>query len=170
MNVEVLQVTATPAAIALIESLRAQYGPLLFHQSGGCCDGSSPMCYPQNDFIVGDRDVLLGEIGGAPFYISPSQFEYWKHSQLTIDVVEGRGGMFSLENGTGSRFLVRSRLFEDAEFEALRAAIQEGLDSPSEEVDIDEMIEDVKRRGRERLAAERDGKQGTRTKAGQNRP
>jgi uncharacterized protein (DUF779 family) len=104
MSAEVLQVTATAKAIELIESLRAQHGPLLFHQSGGCCDGSSPMCYPQNDFIVGDRDVLLGEIGGAPFYISPSQFEYWKHTQLTIDVVEGRGGMFSLENGTGSRF------------------------------------------------------------------
>ena len=126
MSVEVLQVTATTAAVALIKSLRAQYGPLLFHQSGGCCDGSSPMCYPQNDFIVGDLDVLLGEIGGAPFYISSSQFEYWKHTQLTIDVVEGRGGMFSLENGTGLRFLVRSRLFEDDEFEALRAAGRTG--------------------------------------------
>jgi len=126
MSVEVLQVTATAKAIELIETLRAQHGPLLFHQSGGCCDGSSPMCYPQNDFIVGDLDVLLGEIAGAPFYISPSQFEYWKHTQLTIDVVEGRGGMFSLENGTGSRFLVRSRLFEDAEFEALRAAGRTG--------------------------------------------
>ena len=126
MDVDVLQVTATAKAIELIERLRAQHGPLLFNQSGGCCDGSSPMCYPQSDFIVGDRDVLLGEIGGAPFYIGPSQFEYWKHTQLTIDVVEGRGGMFSLENGTGSRFLVRSRLFDDAEFEALRAAGRTG--------------------------------------------
>jgi uncharacterized protein (DUF779 family) len=114
-----LQVTATPAALELIERLRAQHGPLLFHQSGGCCDGSSPMCYPQDDFIVGDRDVELGEIGGAPFYISPSQFEYWKHTQLIIDVVEGRGGMFSLENGAGVRFLVRSRLFDDSEVSAL---------------------------------------------------
>ena len=117
-----LQVLATPAAVALIERLRARHGELLFHQSGGCCDGSSPMCFAQGDFIVGDRDVQLGEIGGAPFYISPSQFEYWKHTQLIIDVVEGRGGMFSLENGEGVRFLVRSRLFEDAEVEALIAA------------------------------------------------
>jgi len=118
---EPLQVLATPAAVALIERLRAQHGPLLFHQSGGCCDGSSPMCYPQNDFIVGDRDVLLGEIGGAPFYISPSQFEYWKHTQLIIDVVAGRGGMFSLENGEGSRFLTRSRVFTDEECQILES-------------------------------------------------
>jgi len=116
------QVIALDPAIALVERLRARHGPLLFHQSGGCCDGSSPMCYPQSEFIVGDRDVLLGEIGGAPFYISPSQFEYWKHTQLIIDVVEGRGGMFSLENGEGVRFLTRSRLFEDAEVDALKAA------------------------------------------------
>ena len=117
-----LQVTATPAAVALVGELRGEYGSILFHQSGGCCDGSSPMCYPQDDFIVGDRDVLLGTVGGAPFYISPSQFEYWKHTQLTIDVVTGRGGMFSLENGRGVRFLVRSRLFTDDEVAALQAA------------------------------------------------
>ena len=117
-----LQVIATLPALQLIDTLRARYGPVLFHQSGGCCDGSSPMCYPVGDFIVGDRDVRLGEIGGAAFYISPSQFEYWKHTQLIIDVVPGRGGMFSLENGEGVRFLVRSRLFDDAEFAALRAA------------------------------------------------
>jgi uncharacterized protein len=116
------QVVAMPVAVALIERLRARHGPVLFHQSGGCCDGSSPMCYPQNDFIVGDRDVRLGEIGGAPFYISGPQFAYWKHTQLIIDVVEGRGGMFSLENGEGVRFLVRSRLFTDEEIEALKAA------------------------------------------------
>lgn len=117
-----LQVIATPAAIQLIGKLRARHGPVLFHQSGGCCDGSSPMCYPQDDFIVGDRDVLLGEIGSAPFYISGPQFAYWKHTQLIIDVVPGRGGMFSLENGEGVRFLVRSRLFADEEFAALQAA------------------------------------------------
>jgi hypothetical protein len=117
-----LQVTATPAAVELIDRLRVKYGPVLFHQSGGCCDGSSPMCYPQDDFIVGDRDVRLGEIGGAPFYIAPAQFEYWKHTQLIIDVVVGRGGMFSLENGEGVRFLTRSRLFEDEEIDALIAA------------------------------------------------
>jgi uncharacterized protein (DUF779 family) len=116
------QVVAQEAAVALIAQLREKHGPLLFHQSGGCCDGSSPMCYPRSDFIVGDHDVLLGEIGGAPFYISPSQFEYWKHTQLIIDVVPGRGGMFSLENGEGVRFLTRSRLFEDAEVDALKAA------------------------------------------------
>ncbi|MFT3670064.1 MAG: DUF779 domain-containing protein [Pseudoxanthomonas sp.] len=117
-----LQVIATLPALRLIDTLRARHGPVLFHQSGGCCDGSSPMCYPVGDFIIGDRDVRLGEIGGAAFYISPSQFEYWKHTQLIIDVVPGRGGMFSLENGEGVRFLVRSRLFDDAEFAALRAA------------------------------------------------
>jgi uncharacterized protein (DUF779 family) len=121
-SIAVAQVTATPSAVALIERLRCKHGAVLFHQSGGCCDGSSPMCYPQNDFMVGDRDVLLGEIGGAPFYISAPQFEYWKHTQLIIDVVEGRGGMFSLENGEGVRFLTRSRLFTDQEVEALKAA------------------------------------------------
>jgi uncharacterized protein (DUF779 family) len=114
------KVIATPAADGLIERLRRKHGLVLFHQSGGCCDGSSPMCYPQDDFIVGDRDVKLGEIAGAPFYMSPSQYEYWKHTQLIIDVVEGRGGMFSLENGEGVRFLTRSRLFTDAEIEQLQ--------------------------------------------------
>ena len=114
------QVIATIPALQLIEKLRAKHGPLLFHQSGGCCDGSSPMCYPVGDFIVGERDVKLGEIGGAAFFISPSQFEYWKHTQLVIDVVPGRGGMFSLENGEGVRFLVRSRLFTDDEYAQLQ--------------------------------------------------
>ena len=116
-----LQVTATEAALQLIDSLRQQHGALMFHQSGGCCDGSSPMCYPQGEFLIGDQDVQLGEIGGAPFYISAPQFQYWKHTQLIIDVVAGRGGMFSLENGHGVRFLVRSRLFSDEEFRALQA-------------------------------------------------
>ncbi|WP_127172241.1 DUF779 domain-containing protein [Xanthomonas euvesicatoria] len=116
------QVTATLAALQLIDKLRAQHGDVLFHQSGGCCDGSSPMCFAVGEFIVGDRDVLLGEIGGAPFYISAPQFEYWKHTQLIIDVVPGRGGMFSLENGEGVRFLVRSRLFDNDEFARLQQA------------------------------------------------
>ncbi|QOY20073.1 DUF779 domain-containing protein [Xanthomonas citri] len=116
------QVTATLAALQLIDKLRAQHGDVLFHQSGGCCDGSSPMCFAVGEFIVGDRDVLLGEIGGALFYISAPQFEYWKHTQLIIDVVPGRGGMFSLENGEGVRFLVRSRLFDDDEFARLQHA------------------------------------------------
>ena len=122
MSSAVAQVIATPAAVQLIQSLRARHGAVLFHQSGGCCDGSSPMCYPQDDFIVGDRDVRLGAIAGAPFYISAPQFEYWKHTQLIIDVVEGRGGMFSLENGEGVRFLTRSRLFTDEEIDALKVA------------------------------------------------
>ena len=116
------QVIATIPALRLIERLRTKHGALLFHQSGGCCDGSSPMCYPVGDFIVGDRDVKLGVIGGADFFISAPQFDYWKHTQLIIDVVPGRGGMFSLENGEGVRFLVRSRLFTDAEFACLRQA------------------------------------------------
>jgi uncharacterized protein (DUF779 family) len=110
------RVTATPEALALIETLRARHGPLMFHQSGGCCDGSSPMCYAEGDLLVGDNDVLVGRIGGVPFYMSASQFEYWAHTQLIIDVVPGRGGMFSLEGPHGLRFLTRSRLYDDAEW------------------------------------------------------
>ena len=117
-----LQVLATLPALQLIDRLRARHGPLLFHQSGGCCDGSSPMCFAEGDFLIGDHDVRLGEIGGAPFWISGPQFAYWKHTQLIVDVVDGRGGMFSLENGEGVRFLVRSRLFSDDEFARLQAA------------------------------------------------
>ncbi|MDK9695767.1 MAG: DUF779 domain-containing protein [Siculibacillus sp.] len=109
------RVLATPVALDFIAELTARHGPVLFHQSGGCCDGSTPMCWPRADFIVGDTDVRLGEIGGAPFFMARSQFEYWKHTQLIIDVVPGMGGMFSLDNGTGRRFLTRSRLFEDGE-------------------------------------------------------
>jgi uncharacterized protein (DUF779 family) len=122
------QVVTTPAAVALMETLRAKYGPLMFHQSGGCCDGSSPMCYPLGEFLTGDSDVLLATIAysdgspGAPFYMSKPQFEYWKHTQLILDVVPGRGGMFSLEGPEGVRFLIRSRVFTDAEIAALRAA------------------------------------------------
>ncbi len=113
------RVVATPAALELIERLRTAHGDILFHQSGGCCDGSSPMCYPQGEFLVGDNDVCLGEIGGAPFYMGVAQFDYWRHTQLIIDVVAGQGGMFSLENGSGLRFLTRSRLFSEAENAAL---------------------------------------------------
>jgi uncharacterized protein len=113
------RVVATDEALRLIETLLAKHGPVMFHQSGGCCDGSAPMCYPQGDFIVGEHDRCLGEIGGMPFYISGSQFEYWKHTQLIIDVVPGRGGMFSLEGPEGQRFLTRSRLFTDEEWAIL---------------------------------------------------
>lgn len=95
------RVVATPVALAFIAELIAHHGPVLFHQSGGCCDGSMPMCWPRSDFIVGDRDAHLDEIAGAPFYMSRSQFDYWRHTQLIIDVVDGMGGMFSLDNGTG---------------------------------------------------------------------
>jgi len=114
------QIVATEAALSLIDRLRAQHGDLMFHQSGGCCDGSSPMCYPLGEFITGDQDVLLGTVGGAPFYIGRAQFEYWKHTQLILDVVPGRGGMFSLEGPEGIRFLTRSRVFTDGEIHVLR--------------------------------------------------
>ena len=116
------QVVATDATLALIDELQARHGALMFHQSGGCCDGSAPMCFPQGDFLLGDNDVHLGDIGGVPFYISESQYEYWCHTQLIIDVVPGRGGMFSLEGPTGRRFLTRSRFYEDAEWDALIAS------------------------------------------------
>lgn len=115
------RVLATDAALDLIVRLQAKHGSLMFHQSGGCCDGSSPMCYPEGELLIGDSDVRLGEIGGCPFYMSAAQFEYWKHTQLTIDVVPGRGGMFSLEGPEGLRFLTRSRLFTDDEQAALDA-------------------------------------------------
>jgi uncharacterized protein len=116
------QVLRTAAAEDLMDRLAAKHGPLMFHQSGGCCDGSSPMCYPRGEFLVGDSDVLLGTLGDAPFYMSKSQFEYWKHTQLILDVVPGRGGMFSLEGPEGVRFLIRSRVFTDEEIAALRVA------------------------------------------------
>jgi len=122
MNAEPQQVLATESALALIEKLKSRHGELMFHQSGGCCDGSSPMCYPRGEFLLGDNDYQLGEIGGTPFYMSRSQFEYWKHTQLTVDVVPGRGGMFSLEGPEGVRFLIRSRLFSDEEYAALKTA------------------------------------------------
>ncbi|MCQ8280039.1 DUF779 domain-containing protein [Acetobacteraceae bacterium KSS8] len=106
------QVSATPAALALLAEIVGQHGPVLFHQSGGCCDGSSPMCYPAGDFVIGDRDVKLGEIAGMPVFIGADQFERWRHTELILDVVPGRGGMFSLDNGTERRFLTRSRLLE----------------------------------------------------------
>ncbi|MDE2262966.1 MAG: DUF779 domain-containing protein [Gammaproteobacteria bacterium] len=109
------RVSATPRALELIERLAAAHGALLFHQSGGCCDGSAPMCLPRGELLIGEQDVLLGEIGGQPFYIGAAQFDYWKHTHLIIDVVDGRGGMFSLEGPLGLRFLTRSRLYTEEE-------------------------------------------------------
>lgn len=113
------RVAATPAATALIEQLQQKYGALLFHQSGGCCDGSAPMCFAQTEFMLGDVDVWLGDIAGAPFYMSASQFEYWQNTYLTVDVVSGRGASFSLEAPLGVRFLIRSRMFSDDELALL---------------------------------------------------
>jgi uncharacterized protein (DUF779 family) len=102
------QVEATASALKLIEEIVSDHGPVIFHQSGGCCDGSAPMCLAIGDLMIAEHDVLMGEIGGAPFYIGGAQYEAWKHTRLIIDVIEGRGGMFSLDNGRGKRFLTRS--------------------------------------------------------------
>ncbi len=116
------RVVVTPDAAALIQRLRSQHGPLVFHQSGGCCDGSAPMCYKQGEFRIGSHDVLLGRIEGCPFYIGGAQFELWSHTQLIIDVVPGRGASFSLEIPEGVRFLTRGRVFSDEETTELEAA------------------------------------------------
>jgi len=122
------RVAYTEATAQILRKLSEIHGPLMFHQSGGCCDGSSPMCYPRGEFRVGGQDVLLGEfdIEGIAdpiqVWISASQFEYWKHTHLTIDLVDGRGGGFSLESPEGKRFLIRSRLFSDEEWAILEEA------------------------------------------------
>ena len=117
------RVDVTPEAAEMLRGLRADHGPLMFHQSGGCCDGSSPMCYPDGDLILGERDVHLGDLqigdGQVPVWMSADQFAYWSHTHLTIDLVVGRGAGFSLEAPTGHRFLIRSRLFTDDEAAAL---------------------------------------------------
>jgi uncharacterized protein (DUF779 family) len=107
------------AAVELIVKLKSEFGDLIFHQSGGCCDGSSPMCFEKNDFKMGNSDVGLGEIEGCEFWMSKDQFEYWKHTQLTLDVVKGRGSSFSIEIPTGNRFMIRSRMFNEDELKNL---------------------------------------------------
>ena len=125
------RILATPGAEALIARLTARHGPLMFHQSGGCCDGSAPMCFPRGEFRVGGQDVLLGHVAGqvagqmyrgVPVWIGAAQFEYWRHTQVIIDVVPGRGAGMSLESPEGVRFIVRSRVFSDEENAALEAA------------------------------------------------
>ena len=117
------RVIATPAALELIAQLQRQYGTaLIFHQSGGCCDNSAANCYLAGELTIGAYDVHLGDIGDVPFYIGASQYEYWKHTQLIIDVVDGQGGTFSLEGSTGKAFHTRSRLFSDTEWAELQAA------------------------------------------------
>ena len=114
------RVLITPAAREIVARLKARHGDLLFHQSGGCCDGSAPMCYPVGDFRTGPQDVKLGQIAGCDFYIGAAQFELWEHTQLTVDVVPGRGAGFSAEAPEGVRFLTRSRVFTDEEVAALK--------------------------------------------------
>ena len=116
------RVEITVAAAEIVEKLQRQHGALLLHQSGGCCDGSAPMCYPVGDFRVGPQDIQLGDIAGCRFYIGAAQFEYWQHTQLIIDVVPGRGSGFSAEAPEGVRFLTRSRVFTDEEVAELEAA------------------------------------------------
>ncbi|RXR25322.1 DUF779 domain-containing protein [Oerskovia turbata] len=126
------RVGLTPAAAELLARLRIQYGELMFHQSGGCCDGSSPMCYPQGEFLTSDADVYLGDLVvvdpeeptfTVPFWMSRSQFEYWSHTHLTVDVVPGRGSGFSVEAPEGVRFIIRSRLFSDEESAGLAGQV-----------------------------------------------
>lgn len=114
------RVVVTPAAAEVIDRLRARHGALMFHQSGGCCDGSAPMCFPDGEFKTGESDVLLGHIHGCAFYMSADQYEYWQHTHLTVDVVPGRGASFSLEIPLGVRFLIRSRVLTDDEYEVVR--------------------------------------------------
>ncbi len=113
MTVNRIDVSAE--ALELIRALKAEFGNLVFHQSGGCCDGSSPMCFQKDDFKIGYSDVGLGVIDGCEFWMSKDQFEYWKHTHITLDVVKGRGSSFSIEIPTGWRFMIRSRLFTDQE-------------------------------------------------------
>lgn len=113
------RIVATKEALILLDELNNEHGPLIIHQSGGCCDGSSPMCFSVNDFKVGYSDVGLGHIGSISFWMSKDQFEYWKHTKLTLDVVLGRGSSFSLEIPTGKRFIIRSELFKPEEIEFL---------------------------------------------------
>lgn len=109
------RVLATDKALELIEKLKNMHGPLMFHQSGGCCDGSQPMCFADGEFIIRNSDVFLGEVAGCKFYMNSDQFEYWKHTQLTLDVTPGRGSSFSLEIPLGVRFMIQSRLFTEEE-------------------------------------------------------
>jgi hypothetical protein len=117
------RVEVTDKAKAIIDKLREKHGELMFHQSGGCCDGSAPMCFVVGDFMVGSRDVMLGTIHGCEFYMAADQFEFWKNTHLTIDVTEGRGASFSLEIPLGLRFMTISRLFADEELENLRPIV-----------------------------------------------
>jgi uncharacterized protein (DUF779 family) len=116
----ITRINSTPSADKLIDELIKIHGPIMFHQSGGCCDGSAPMCYPEGEFFLGSSDVCLGEVHKVNFYMSASQFEYWEHTHLTLDAIPGTGGQFSLERPSGLRFFIRSRLFSDEEWAYLK--------------------------------------------------
>lgn len=113
------RVEITEEAAEVLPGLKEQHGELIFHQSGGCCDGSSPMLLPKEDFYLDDNDILLGEVAGIPFYMSHDQFEYWKHTHLTVDITTGRGASFSLEIPLGKRFLIKSRMLTEEEAKSL---------------------------------------------------
>lgn len=117
------RVDLTKEASALIATLKEKHGPLMFHQSGGCCDGSQPMCFEKGEFKIGSSDIKIGEIDGCEFFMSKDQYEYWKHTHLTIDVIPGRGSSFSLEIPLGFRFIVQSRLFTEAELQDLEPIV-----------------------------------------------
>lgn len=121
------RVVATPEALVLIEEMKSQYGEVLFHQSGGCCDNSAANCYLPTDLTIGPYDVKLGDVGGVPFYIGKLQYDYWKHTLLILDVIEGTGGTFSLEGNTGKAFHTRSRLFTDDEWAQIEHLVEKDL-------------------------------------------
>ena len=127
------RVIATRAALELIERLREEHGPLMFHQSGGCCDGSAPMCYPEGEFRTGDQDVRLGAIDECEVFIGRAQYALWKHTQLILDAVPGRGSGFSIESPTGMRFLTRGRVFTHEECMALGIASETSGEQPAAE-------------------------------------
>ncbi len=114
------RIDITKEASNVILQLKEKFGELMFHQSGGCCDGSQPMCFEKGDFILGSSDICLGEIDGCEFWMSKDQFEYWQYTHLTIDITPGRGSSFSLEIPMGLRFITKSRLFTTEELEDLQ--------------------------------------------------
>jgi uncharacterized protein (DUF779 family) len=115
------RLSSTDSANKLIDALKKVHGELMFHQSGGCCDGSAPMCFPKGEFYLGNADVEIGIVNEVHFYMSAAQFEYWEHTHITLDAIPGTGGQFSVERPTGLRFIIRSRLYTDEELEYLKS-------------------------------------------------
>ena len=119
------RVTISNEGVEVVSQLQQKFGELMFHQSGGCCDGSTPMCFAEGEFVTGNSDICLGEIAGCKFFMSADQFEYWKHTQLTLDVTPGRGSSFSLEIPLGVRFYIQSRIFTDDEMNNITPLLQQ---------------------------------------------